>query len=179
MDADEIWNEESFFGVIKMFQEDSDLCVVRMPFIHFWLNFKTVAKDAGGKWSGSKHPRVWKWKKEFRHNSSFNFFQDKKMGKVGEPNYMERIYEGIGIFHFGWCRKYEDMMSKIKYYKSRGIEKNVVDTITNWKNLNDPTQCTQPSSVRSWAEKFEGKLPVILNDHMYKDIEDIRTLKEN
>ena len=177
LDADEIWDEESFFDVIRMFQEDPELYVVKMPFIHFWLNFKTVAKDAGGKWSGSKHPRVWKWKKEFIHNSSFNFFQDKKMRKVGDPDYMERTYDGIGVFHFGWCRRFEDMINKIKYYKNRGIEKNVRDTVTNWKDLNDPTQPTQPKSVRSWAEKFDGKLPSVMGEHPYKNISDVRELK--
>ena len=173
LDADEIWDKQAFFDVIGMFLKDKELTVIRVGFNHFWLNFKTIAKDAGGKWS-TNHPRVWRWKSDFHHNASFNYFQDKDNKRVGEPEYFEFTYTKIPIFHFGWCREKKYMLEKIEYYKNRGIENFVTDTITGWKNLSDNTQPTQ--QVRSWAEEFTGKLPDVLNDHPYKGVDDMRLL---
>lgn len=69
-------------------------------------------------------------------------------------------------------------MNKLDYYKNRGIEKGVHDTITGWKKLDDPTQPTQGSHVRSWAESFKGQFPKILDNHPYKQLKDIRIMED-
>jgi len=174
MDADEIWKKETLLNaVLQMNNENID--VMKMSFYHFWLSFNNVAKDAGGKWS-SKHPRIWKWKKGYYHKTSFNYFNDKTGVKVAHPYVTESVYDGDGIYHFGYVRKLKILLQKLEYYKTRGIETYFRDTVTKWKKLSDPTQPTQ--RVDSYAEKFEGELPAVLNNHPYKNITDIRTLTD-
>lgn len=170
LDHDEIWKPETLLSAINTLRENPDIDILKMPFIHFWLNFNTVAKDAGGKWS-TKHPRIWRWKKSYRHDKSFNYFEDKDGTKIAKPFKREMTFDGDCIYHFGYVRKLKVLQNKIKYYKNRGIESYVVDTVTKWKK-GKPTQPTQ--DVNSWAEDFEGKLPKILNNHPYKNIKDIR-----
>jgi len=176
VDHDEIWKPETLVDVINMMENNKQISIVRMPFNHFWLNFKTVAKDAGGKWS-TQHPRVWRWNTGFRHLKSFNFFNNlnKDGQKVGEPYVTEHPYVGDCIYHFGYVRKIDTLQNKIKYYKNRGIETFVTDTVSGWQK-GMPTQPTQ--KVKSWDEPFGGVLPRVLSDHPYKEFEDIRQLKK-
>lgn len=173
VDHDEIWKPETLFKAIDTMEKNLNIDVLKLPFLHFWLNFNTIAKDAGGKWS-TKHPRVWRWKKSFRHLKSFNYFQDIKDDnkKVSSPFYHELEFDCEPILHFGYVRKKNTIRNKIKYYKNRGIEKIVEDTYSKFRKNDDPTQPTQ--KVRSWAEEFKGKLPTVLLDHPYTNIEDIR-----
>lgn len=173
LDSDEIWKPETLMDVIRIMEQNLDITVLRMPFLHFWLSFNLIAKDAGGKWN-TKHPRVWRWKKSYVHYKSFNHFQDKNfdMNPVTMPFVNEYTYRGDYIFHFGYVRELKKLLNKLKYYGNRNIEKYVSDTISNWNKLDDPTQPTQ--KVRSWAETFTGELPEILQKHPYKNIKDIR-----
>ena len=177
VDHDEIWKPETLIDVIKMMENDKRIGVVKMPFIHFWLNFNTIAKDAGGKWS-TKHPRVWRWKKGFYHVKSFNYFQDlvHDYCKVGTPFVRESEYDGDAIYHFGYVRNLKTLQEKISYYKNRGIETFVVDTVSNWKE-GMKTQPTQ--KVNSWADNFTGTLPEIMKQHPFFKIKDVRKIKIN
>jgi hypothetical protein len=178
VDHDEIWKPETLVEVINMMEEDKSIDIMRMPFLHFWLNFNTIARDEGGKWS-TKHPRVWRWKQGFIHTKSFNFFVDSLNynRKVCSPEYKEVVYNGSEfIYHFGYCRKLKTLQEKLLYYGTRGIEKFAKDTVTNYKE-GDPTQPTQWE--QSWAEPFNGILPEILNNHPYKTLKDIRRCEEN
>lgn len=174
MDADEIWKKETLLDAITYMQINK-IDVLRMPFYHFWLSFKNIAVDSNGKWS-TKHPRIWKWNNDFKHKNSFNFFQNKKGVKISAPNYNEQEYNGDRVYHFGYVRKLKILKQKLKYYKTRGIEKYFKDTVTAWNNLDDPTQPTQKSN--SHATKFEGELPDILKNHPYFNVLDIRKYNE-
>lgn len=174
VDHDEIWKPETLTESILYMKNNPNVTVIKLPFIHFWTNFNLIAKDAGGKWS-TKHPRVWRWNKSFKHVKSFNFFQnpDKDFQKVASPFYEEVTLDNVEpIFHFGYVRKLKQISNKIKYYKNRGIEKIAKDTFSKFKNKNDQTQPTQ--DVRSWAEDFEGELPEVIKSHPYSKLKDIR-----
>lgn len=170
LDHDEVWDIETFKLAINEFYIDHNLTILRMPYYHFWLNFNTVAKDAGGKWS-TCHPRMWRWNKDFKHTISFNHFRDINNNPVSEPIYKSKDFKGGRIYHFGYVRELGKLQNKINYYANRGIEKFVTDTVTNYKdgNLTQPTQ-----KVDSWAEPFKGKLPELLKAHKYYNCKDIR-----
>jgi len=173
IDADEIWDPNELMAVIGYMEENKEVKIVHMPFLHFWTNFRTVARDAGGKW-GTKHPRVWRWSKGMWHFKSFNFFtnNNKERLPVKTPHFKHTNWQGKPIFHFGWARPLEAAQAKINYYTHRGIEEHVKDHYTPWKELTDPTMCTQ--NVRSWAEKWEGELPKAMKDHPWFKTLDIR-----
>lgn len=174
LDFDEIWKPETLIDAINLFLKDENLTVLKMPFYHFWTNFNTIAKDEGGKWS-TKHPRIWRWSKDFKHVGSFNYFVNIKTAKkVAAPFYKEVEYSGDRIYHFGYARKLDAVNNKIAYYKNRKIEKVANNTYQNWK-MGELTQPTQNSI--SGAEEFKGKLPLILNEHPYLNIKDIREVK--
>jgi len=84
-------------------------------------------------------------------------------------------YKGDRIYHTGYLRKLNVLQEKIRYYKNRGIEKYVVDTVTGWKDGKSPTQPTQ--HVDSHSIPFEGVLPEILEQHPYRFIKDMREVK--
>lgn len=172
VDADEIWKPELLVDAVRMLLEKG-LDIIKMPFLHFWLNFRTVAVDDGGKWSTCP-PRIWRWYAGMKHTVSFNYFMDKNGKKFAAPQYRELVYDhsGEGIYHFGYVRKLHILQGKIRYYKNRGIEKVAKDTVTTWKNGMD-TQPTQDAP--STSAPFTGVLPEILERHPYKDIVDIRS----
>jgi len=172
LDHDEIWKPETLIEAINEFYKDKNLIMLKMPFYHFWLNFKTIAKDAGGKWS-TCHPRLWRWKKSYKHTISFNHFIDTENGlPVISPS---KDFIGDRIYHFGYVRKLKILQNKIHYYSNRGIEKFVQDTVTDYSD-GKPTQPTQ--KVESWAIDFEGTLPKILDNHPYKSLLDIRKYQD-
>lgn len=177
IDADEIWDVNVLESVINFLEENKHIDIIKMPFIHFWTSFNLIGNDAGGKWN-TKHPRVWRWRKSFRHRKSFNSFIDTGHDnrKVAEPYFVEYEWQNGFIFHFGYARKVEYIRQKLNYYAHRGIEKNVrTGLYENWKNMDDPTQPTQ--SVRSWAEEYDKKLlPEVMKNHLYWEIEDIREI---
>jgi hypothetical protein len=178
LDADEIWKPETLMDVIDTLEKDNNLWFVRMAFYHFWLSFKRIAVDDGAKWS-TYHPRIWRWDKRFRHSKSFNFFicdlKNGKSVKVDDPNYASLKYDEDRIYHFGYVRKLSTLQQKINYYKTRGIEKVAEDTVTNWKE----GMRTQPTQNKDSSSKlFDKELPEVLNDHPYKDVDDIRTITE-
>jgi len=176
VDADEIWDVEVLRKVI-MFLSNSPYDIIRMPFLHLWTSFDKVAKDAGGKWS-TKHPRVWRWKKTFRHTKSFNHFVDTGNDNriVMSPNFSEYEWNDGVIYHFGYARSIKMVEQKLRYYKNRNIERVVkINLYKEWKNLNDFTQPTQ--EVRSWAEYYDkNTLPEIMKEHIYFSVDDIRKL---
>lgn len=176
VDADEIWKPETLLDVIYTMRGNDKIDIMRMPFYHFWLSFKRIAVDSGGKWS-STHPRVWRWRNEFRHRKSFNYFEipigNGKFEKVDAPKYGIDVYNGDRIYHFGYVRTLETLQNKIEYYGTRGIEdpKQVHDTVTNWQ----PGQATQPTQRKdSTAVDFSGELPDVLKSHPFYNITDIR-----
>ncbi|MHA2363888.1 MAG: glycosyltransferase [Candidatus Hodarchaeales archaeon] len=176
MDADEIWKPETVMAVINIMINNPNIMTIRMPFLHFWTSFDVVAEDAGGKW-GTKHHRVWRWKKSYKHRKSFNHFIDTKNDNkpVVSPYVEEMIYTGDSIYHFGYCREKKYIQEKLNYYRNRGIEKIVIDTYSNWKELSDPTQPTQ--KVNSFAVNFDvNKLPLVLRNHPYWNVEDVRKI---
>jgi glycosyltransferase involved in cell wall biosynthesis len=170
LDHDEIWNIETLKDAVMEFYNDNKLTVLRMPYYHFWLNFQTIAKDAGGKWS-TCHPRLWRWNPDFHHTVSFNHFRDANNIPVSDPAYKVKDFQGGKIYHFGYVRELKTLQNKIHYYSIRGIEKFVVDTVTPYSD-GKPTQPTQ--RVDSWAEPFNEILPEIIKEHKYCNCKDIR-----
>ena len=173
LDHDEIIKSDTLIDAIKVMKENN-VDILKMPFYHFWLSFNNIAVDAGGKW-GTLHPRLFRFRKGFHHDKSFNYFVDAKGVKVAEPIYKEMEYKGDRIYHTGYLRKLNVLQEKIRYYKNRGIEKYVVDTVTGWKDGKSPTQPTQ--HVDSHSIPFEGVLPEILEQHPYRFIKDMREVK--
>jgi glycosyltransferase involved in cell wall biosynthesis len=178
IDSDEIWCYKTLQRAIRFLEENEDISILKMLFIHFWTSFNIIAKDAGGKWS-TAHPRIWRYKEGFVHKRSFNFFQIKKPDsnlyeKVESPKYASQVFNGL-VYHFGYCRPLSKVTKKLNYYKNRGIEKVVINTYKMWKGENDPTQPTQV--LNSWAEKFTGKLPDVLKRHKYVKLKDVRNEK--
>ena len=176
-DHDEIWKKETLIDAINFMEKNKNIGVLRMPFYHFWLSFENIAVDDGGKWS-TKHPRIWRWKGSYRHVKSFNYFQDinNDYRKIGEPFVEEAIYEKDRVYHFGYCRTSDRLLQKIEYYRTRGIENCGIDTVSTWKELTDTTQPTQ-KGVKSWAERFTGSLPEVLDDHPFYSKKDVRQIK--
>ena len=158
-DADEFWNPEDVQRIVGMFTDDSMLEKVKVSWYHFWQNFKQITVDAGGQWT-SKHPRFWRWHQGHSHSYTHNNFTNKDGYAVELPEYKE-IEVDFRCYHCGYVRSIEQVQRKIKFYSSRGIEKNVKDTFTNWKP-GDRTQPTQYGNVRSWVEEFNGELPEVL-----------------
>jgi len=181
MDSDEVWDPRTIRSVVEYMIMNKNVDIIRMPFLHFWTSFDKVAVDAGGKW-GTCHPRIWRWRRSFRHRKTFNAFQDTAHDNrmVAEPFFVEHTWEaeeGV-IFHFGYARKLYYVNQKLRYYAGRQIEKVVkTGTYENWRTLKDSTQPTQ--NVRSWAVKFNKELlPPIMKEHPYYEIDDIRKLED-
>jgi hypothetical protein len=171
IDHDEIWKPETLLAAINFMEKNLKVNILKMPFYHFWLNFNQVAIDDGGKWS-TKHPRVWRWSNGMKHLLSFNYFVDSKNNRItGDAE-----FKGDRIYHFGYVRQLNILKNKINYYKTRGIEKNVSDTVTNWKKGNE-TQPTQKGANSSCIDFDKKLLPEILKDHPYYNIKDIRGVK--
>jgi len=158
-DADEFWRPEDVRHVMGLFCDESPPDIVKVNWVHFWKNLKTIAADAGGKWT-TKHPRFWRWRDGFSHTFTHNNFCDTKGELIEDPEYVE-VMAGVTCYHTGYARTVEQVQRKLAFYKARNIEGVVIDTFTDWKP-GDRTQTTQ--NIRSWAEKFEGELPEILKD---------------
>ena len=160
VDADEIWKESDVEYCRRVFMLDPKLTTMYMRRWHFWKNLKTVA--VGGQWD-SAEARMWRWRKDFHHTMSdkkgFNYFVDENDNAVTSPHYktvkvLERMH-----YHLGYCRNEDQIRCKIRYYSKRGIENNVKDNYTNWKQ-GQPTNSTHPNNTT--AIPFTGKLPIVL-----------------
>lgn len=181
VDADEIWRKDVLPKAVNFLAENGEFKFIRMPFVHFWTNFRTVCKDAGGKWN-TKHARVWRWSTGMFHHNSFNIFTDNHndMIPVWEPNYKGFDFADPDyIFHFGYARDLKSIANKIKYYGDRGIEDSstVENLYEKWEGGSDKTMCTQ-TQVRSWAEPwdkdFKTEFPEVMTGHKYMEVVDIR-----
>jgi glycosyltransferase involved in cell wall biosynthesis len=169
VDSDEIWKESDIEYVKRVFLNDPKLTTMYMRRWHFWKNLETVA--VGGQWDCAE-ARAWRWEKGFHHNmedkKGFNYLVDSQGKRVADPQYksiqiMERLH-----YHLGYCRKEEHIQGKIRYYANRGIEQNVKDNYTDWKE-GQPTNSTHPSGTT--AIPFKGKLPFILHSSYHKKLE--------
>jgi len=167
VDSDEVWRESDIEYLRRLFMNKPDLTVINTQRWHFWKNLDTVA--IGGQWNCAES-RAWRWRKDFHHpvdiKNGFNYYVDKEGRKVCEPFYrlmkiMMRMH-----YHLGYCRKDEHIVGKINYYKNRGIEKNVNDNYSNWKE-GCPTNSTHPAGTT--AMKFTGTLPRILDKEKFPD----------
>jgi len=170
LDADEVWKPQDLFRMLRLFEEDPALDVLKVGFHHFWTSFGTVA-TGGGQWE-SKIPRLWRWRPGFNHGPSFNYFLDESGAKVDEPDYKVGIVEDRVVYHFGYVQPSGYVQTKIGYMAGRGIERKVEDTYTNWK----PGQVTQPCQQNGSAVAFEGELPIVMIGHPYYGIDDVREI---
>lgn len=171
MDSDEIWNPQDVVRLIKEFEKDQELAVIRVGFNHFWTNFTTVAVGCP-QWE-SIIPRMWRWRPGFHHEKSFNCFVDAD----GRPVREEHDYKTLQVtdklvYHFGYVQPASRVRAKLGYYAGRGIETNVEDRYTNWQ----PGQETQPTTGGGTAEPFRGDLPPRMITHMYYGAADVRKL---
>lgn len=162
VDADEIFLESDIEYMKRMFMADSSLYVVQILKHEFWRGLEMVS--CGGIWDRPQ-ARMWRWDKSFRHpmdtKTGFNYFIDDDGMQVKSPNYkVMNLMEKL-CYHLGYARTPEQIQAKIKYYKSRGIEKSVVDNYTDWQP-GMPTNSTNPEGTT--AKRFEGELPLILRD---------------
>ncbi len=172
MDADEIWKPEDIRKVLQYFADNTTVDVMSVPFLHFWTNFKTIAKDTGGKWS-IFIPRFWRWNPEYKHESSFNYFVDRQGTPVWSPDYTVVPYDEVTCYHFGYVKPLSKINPKLEYYAKRNIEKFVAPKrYEDWCELKDKTQPTQDSP--SWAENISVALPEVLTNHPYNGVEDVR-----
>jgi len=179
VDSDEIWEPGAIKSICDYMKENPDVSIIRMPFVHLWTAFNIQAVDNNGKWS-TKHPRVWRWKKSFKHNKSFNYFVDTSNDNVHvkEPRFKEHVWEDHSIFHFGYVKTLAQVDEKLKYYKTRGIENNVdVNCYKNWVGGDDPTQPTQKSSGSKGIKISRKLLPPVMRIHQYYKKQDVRKAK--
>ena len=179
VDSDEIWEPGAIKAICDFMKDYPDIDIIRMPFTHLWTAFNIQAVDAGGKWS-TKHPRVWRWRKSFRHKKSFNFFVDTANDNVHvkDPRFKEHVWEGNSIFHFGYVKTLSQVDEKLKYYKTRGIENNVdVGCYKKWVGGDDPTQPTQKSSGSKAIKISRRLLPPVMKVHQYYKKQDVRKVK--
>lgn len=180
VDADEIWKKDDIRAILEMFEQDKDMTVLRVPFVHYWTNFTTEARDHGGKWS-TLVPRFWRWNQSFRHKRTFNVFVDEAGNRVWEPRYkvvsLEQEETKIACYHFGYVKPLSKINIKLKYYATRGVEKFVdPKRYEDWKVLTDRTQPTQ--DTESFAADIDfDVLPEIMKDHPYAKIKDVRNVK--
>ena len=171
MDSDEIWNPQDVARLMKKFEKDSELAIIRVGFHHFWTNFTTVAVGCP-QWE-SKIPRMWRWQRGFHHEASFNCFVDASGRHVREENGYKTAYiTDKLVYHFGYVQPASRVQAKLSYYAGRGIEKNVEDRYTNWQ----PGQETQPTTGGGTAEPFPGDLPPRMITHAYYGVADVRKL---
>ena len=171
LDSDEIWNPQDVARLMKKFEEDSELAIIRVGFHHFWTNFTTVAVGCP-QWE-SIIPRMWRWRAGFHHERSFNCFVDVDGRPVREEhNYKTLQVTDKLVYHFGYVQPVSKVQAKLGYYAGRGIEKNVEDRYTNWQ----PGQETQPTTGGGTAEPFRGDLPLRMITHMYYGAADVREL---
>jgi hypothetical protein len=170
VDSDEIWKESDIEYCRRLFVKDKSLYTVYMRRWHFWKNLTTVA--IGGQWD-SAEARMWRWKDGFHHTmddkKGFNYLVDEdgkvvnEMGGYKSAKLLQRMH-----YHLGYCRKSEHIVGKIKYYANRGIEHNVKDHYTNWKE-GEPTNSTHPDGTT--AIPFKGKLPFVLRASFHNEVQ--------
>ncbi len=171
LDSDEVWDPRDVARIVKMFEDDPELSVVRVGFHHFWTNFETVAVGCP-QWE-SKIPRFWRWRHGFHHSASFNYFVDANGVPVKSENgYKELVVPDKLVYHFGYVQQVEKVRAKLGYYAGRGIERNVEDRYSNWQ----PGEETQPTTGGGTAEPFRGSLPPGLVAHQFYGVEDVREL---
>jgi glycosyltransferase involved in cell wall biosynthesis len=168
VDSDEVWKESDIEYIRRIFMAKPDLTVVKMQRWHFWKNLDTIA--VGGQWD-STSSRAWRWNEDFRHpmedRKGFNYYRDKDGRNVAEPFYKVMKLMTRMHYHLGYCRNDEQVISKIRYYANRGIEENVRDRYTDWKQ-GQPTSSTHPSGTH--ATKFIGTLPKVLDKKRFPDV---------
>lgn len=181
VDADEIYKEYDIERIRTEFILDPHLFIFKYKFYHFWHNLNQYA--VGGQWE-SRMTRCWRWKSDFRHDESipggFNYFFDSDDERVQSPKYKTKEIDDRLVYHLNYAIQGEDsILAKINYYKNRGIEKNVVDTWSDWE-LGKPTSPTHGGGT---VKNFNGELPIVLqkNRHenlMHKDIKQKRDFNE-
>ena len=76
------------------------------------------------------------------------------------------------MHHFGYVLPVSKVRAKLGYYAERGIETNVEDRYTNWRQ----GQETQPTTGGGTAAPFPGDLPPRMITHMYYGAADVREL---
>lgn len=171
LDDDEIWNPQDVVRIIKMFESDPELAIVRVGFNHFWTNFTTVAVGCP-QWE-SKIPRFWRWGNGFRHTRSFNHFIDAHGDPVRpESGYKEAVVSDKLVYHFGYVKPLSRVQAKLGYYAGRGIEKDVKDRYSNWRQGDE----TQPTTGGGTARPFGGDLPPRMITHPFYGVGDVREL---
>lgn len=179
VDADEVWKTEGIEYIRRLFQMKENLSMASIGMHHFWKGYDMVA--VGGQWD-SLVPRVWRWKKSYRHpegvKGGFNYFIDTATGKKVDKYTCKGIAIGMKlVYHLGYCRDNEHIEGKINYYKGRGIERNVKNNYKDWKP-GMPTNSTHPNGTT--AELFKGVLPMSLDKKYPKrKIKDIKEVHEN
>jgi hypothetical protein len=152
-DYDEFYFDADIDRIRKEFEMDKNLFVFKYRFNHFWHSTKQIA--IGGQWE-SKMLRVVRWRNDFRHQQSFNYFTDKFGKAVDRPHYKVKAIEDRLVYHMGYASKRKEVVqAKINYYKNRGIEANVKDTWTNWKEGEN----TQPTAGGGTVTNFTGTYP--------------------
>ena len=93
------------------------------------------------------------------------------------------LYKGLRVeiemfYHLGYCRDAKHIKGKINYYANRGIERNVKDNYSNWKE-GQPTNSTHPAGTSS--AQFTGRLPIVLDEANYPKIVEVdpKVVEEN
>ena len=168
VDADEIFTECDVEYMKRHFITDKDLYCIQILKHEFWKGLDTVA--CGGQWERPQ-ARMWRWRKDFRHKldakTGFNYFVDENGTEVRNPSYKTlNLLEPL-CYHLGYARDEKQIMAKINYYKHRGIESNVIDNFSNWKQ-GQPTNSTHPTGTS--AKPFTGVLPLVLNENFFDSI---------
>jgi len=131
LDSDEIWHRHDLAGVFKEFYMDLALMTYRVGYYHFWHGLDKIAIESV--WDVPM-ARVWRWRKDWSWDGSFNYPIDSQGRAVNPPTYKSIICHDRKIYHLNYaCQPPEVIQAKINYYANRGIEARVKDTWTDWK----------------------------------------------
>jgi glycosyltransferase involved in cell wall biosynthesis len=152
VDADEVWKQEDITKLVDTMRENPSTGVFLFPFYHFWKNKKQIA--VGGQWDAQMF-------RCFRYADKTLHWERHELPVVNKQNEFINKTDGsmevdVHVYHYGYCKKGENVRAKLEYYKKRDKDLDVVDTWTNWKEGNP----TQPTHGGGTVEKFKGVSPI-------------------
>jgi ADP-heptose:LPS heptosyltransferase/glycosyltransferase involved in cell wall biosynthesis len=183
LDGDEIYKKEHLDLLKMAFVEDPNLDLIYFTTLNFWTSFKLVTK--GMSWD-APHFKICRWHPWLRYAKDHSTMYDSKK----QSDYIWRrpnIYKSIFMpeivnFHFGWCKRSNNINNKLQFVKNRSsdgrndmYDKGVKENIYNIWN---PGQWANPyENDTGLVFPFYGTLPEALKGHPYMNVKDVRNIK--
>jgi len=173
LDADEIMERKALLRAMAMFG-DPDVWVISLNYYHYWKSLYHIVTEHGWDTPTCKlyrfNPSLCYSKSTFIPDGFNTIFDRSKAEYVNEVSKHHRN-TNLYFHHLGYALHADKFIrGKIKYYANRGIEKNVVDGYTAWKDGNKATI----------NEESPGKVIRIPYDVIIPpEIQELRDVEEN